>query len=508
MSNDFAHERFITLRGDSLERLKERPDNSADSIVTDPPSGIKFMGLEWDSDKGGRDAWIDWLTEIMREAFRVLKPGGYAFVWALPKTSHWTATAVENAGFEIRDKAAHMFGSGFPKSMDVATAIDLMFFRQELAKHRPKALRFLHRLFTPRPSDHWRKLWLELAVARFGPLKGTRSALRVEETHDIRGGSYGSDTSERAPVEIVISRAATEEAEPWEGWETALKPGHEDWILARKPLEKPHRKKRLTVAENVLKHGVGAINIEACRVGDDLMPAVVAGDAQVGTFERDEMVTPEREGRFPSNVLLSHSILCFSDGCHYSCPVRELDAQGGLRKSGSRKAGVRKGMGYHGAEGDGWPAITGDSGGASRYYQVFDTDELLEEIEIDVELGFAFLYTPKPSKREKNEGLDELPDRVLRRVNSGGLENDPKWAPKVVKNNHPTSKSVALMRWLSRLITPPGGTVLDPFMGSGTTGVAAMREGFKFIGVEKESSFHEIATARIVYRAELEKEEA
>src|SRR5271166_2991347 len=210
--------------GDCFEVLKSLPDCSVDSIVTDPPAGINFMNLEFDSDKGGRDQWVSWLTSIMGEAKRVLKHGGHALVWALPRTSHWSACAVENAGFEIRDIIAHVFGSGFPKSLDISKAIDKMAgAEREVLKTLP---------------------------AGTGPLK---------RGHVSSTGGGMSIGTERSP-ELKVTAPSTDAAKEWEGWGTALKPAHEHWILARKPITED------TVAENVLKWGTGGINVDASRI--------------------------------------------------------------------------------------------------------------------------------------------------------------------------------------------------------------------------------------------------
>ena len=182
--------------GDCLDYLKTHPDNMFDSIVTDPPAGIAFMGKDWDKDKGGRDAWIAWMTEIAEECLRVLKPGAHALVWALPRTSHWTATAWEDAGFEVRDRVSHLFGSGFPKSHNISKAIDKM-------------------------------AGAEREVIGINQnVKGR--TIREIETLNVGAGA-GNDTSITAP--------ATPEAQQWDGWGTALKPCMEDWWLLRKPIE-------------------------------------------------------------------------------------------------------------------------------------------------------------------------------------------------------------------------------------------------------------------------------
>ena len=385
--------------GDALELLAAIDAEMIDAVVTDPPAGIGFMGKDWDANKGGRDPWIEWLTLVMREALRVLKPGGHALVWALPRTSHWTATAIENAGFEIRDVVTHHFGTGFPKSLDVSKVMD-------------KAAR--------------------AEREKIGKGKG-RTGLKAQP----HGGSIHSDDNYQWPGEYEVTAPATDDAKQWQGWGTALKPASEHWILARKPLTG-------TVAANVQEHGTGALNIDGCRVGTDKIQ-------QHGRTQRSDHIrqlTPEpsgREwtGRWPPNLLLSGDA------------IEEMDRQSGqsLSEGGSRGAGGQHGK-YSaiGALPDLKPGY-GDLGGASRFFP-------------------RFRYVPKANGGERNKDLDE-------------------------PSSHPTVKPIALMRWLCRLITPPGGLVLDPFLGSGSTMVAALQEGFRCIGIEREPDYAAIARRRV-----------
>lgn len=342
------------IHGDCLEILKKGTSESVDSLVTDPPAGIGFMGKEWDHHKGGRDQWVAWMTDVMRECHRVLKPGAHGLVWALPRTSHWTAWALEEAGFEIRDSVHHIFGSGFPKSMDVSKAID------------------------------------KAAGA---------------ERKRVPGGQGGKNTILGARK---TGEAISGEAKQWDGWGTALKPAHEVWWLIRKPLGEK------TVAKNVLKHGTGALNIDASRVGThDQINQCASSLGNNKTMDGGKAKKQEptvNQGRFPSNQIVSGEARDVMDG---------QSLEGGMHSA--------------------------DSGGASRFF-----------------------YCAKASKRERGDG-----------------------------NNHPTVKAQKLMRYLTRMVTPPGGTVLDPFMGSGSTGVACAREGFKFVGIEAEKEYLEIARARI-----------
>jgi len=379
--------------GDCLDVLRTLPDASVDSVVTDPPAGIAFMGKAWDEDKGGRRQWIAWLAEVMAEALRVLKPGGHALVWALPRTSHWTATALEDAGFEVRDCLVHVFGSGFPKS------------------------------------------------------------------HNL--------------------------AKQWQGWGTALKPASEHWWLVRKPLVG-------TVAANVERYGTGALNIDASRVNiapdDDIYAknphtvGTIGANGIYGAGKATEYKVPA--GRWPPNLLLSHTEDCAEGACADGCAVAEMDGQSGTTRS---RVGKPRGSA---TSGDGWGmTATGaeyaDSGGASRFFPVFR-------------------YQAKPSRAEREAGLSEagLREAVVRTGMGGDMPTDDQGKQrdrfsKVAANTHPTVKSIGLMDWLIRLVTPLGGVVLDPFLGSGTTGVAAAKGGFGFIGIEREAEYLAIARARI-----------
>lgn len=416
--------RACVVRGDCMELGTLIPESSIDALVTDPPSGISFMGKAWDGDKGGRDQWVQWLCERMRLAFHLLKPGAHALVWAIPRTSHWTATAIENAGFEIRDVGIHLFGSGFPKSMDVSKAIDDALGAERVVTGQHDS-----------------------------PLPGA-------------GGVYAQDAWSQMAREERVPRhdvPATEEAARWQGWGTALKPAAEHWILARKPLAG-------TVARNVLEHGTGGLNIEACRIGTTgsmrAMPGeppsyknLIYGRGMGGVPRNPDAVC----GRWPAHVTLDEEA------------AEMLDEQSGVQKDGvatnhNRKAGVvPQGYVYEG----GWKARTedvgyGGGGGASRYF-----------------------YVAKPARSEKETGLRHLEPRTGTEItgraeDSAGI-NHPRagaGARSGARNSHPTVKPVELMRWLCKLITPPGGVVLDMFAGSGTTLVAALDEDFRAIGCE------------------------
>jgi site-specific DNA-methyltransferase (adenine-specific) len=400
--------------GDCREVMATLDAESVDAIVSDPPYGLSFMGKGWDHGVPGVEFWT--------EALRVAKPGAHLLAFGGTRTYHRLACAIEDAGWEIRDCVMWVYGSGFPKSHDVSKAID------------------------------------KAAGAEREVVGQSNGGL-----HRGSGSTVGSFTGQHA-----ITAPATDAARQWSGWGTALKPAWEPIIVARKPLVG-------TVAQNVLTHGTGAINVDGCRVGDtvETWPATRSyggGTEYAFTHTSKGVVNSQQTGtappgRWPANLI--------HDG---SEEVVGLFPQ---TTSGSRKAGrhlVAGGQGRYGlfSEGD-LPEIVGDSGSAARFF-----------------------YCAKASKADRDEGCDGLP---LRKEGTwGGEEDDLSEGKKKIhpsRNHHPTVKPADLMRYLCRLVTPPGGVVLDPFTGSGSTGKAAILEGFRFIGIEREAEYVEIAKARI-----------
>ena len=628
---------YTLHHGDCLEVLATLPDCSVDAIVTDPPAGIAFMGKAWDKDKGGKAEWIDWMFEVALQCRRVIKPGGHALVWAIPRTSHWTGDAWEEAGWQVRDKIYHVFGSGFPKSADVSKRIDLEQQKQWIdvrkaidnfdtlsimeawKKHLSNAtnagLLFAKNqtgigTSTPKSgfalanvllnADHANSDALALVAelssrealptleqeknsalahadaselqslaryagnsqrrqtATFTPigtvlfdvkhslnastgsklkavealriLLGEKPSLRQEATNalcaaltsdlklitlsqsktfqsydtirqmdcasainviitesmaeslilftadtlrskaiDKAAGAEREVLAEGKPVKRMIPGAdqdatgswikdngrefvptltapATPEAKQWAGWGTALKPAAEEWWLFRRPLEG-------TVAANVLKHGTGAINVDRCRIPCE-------GDALRGGKHDGTSVNKTHEG--------------------WDRPWKhdpEAIARAKERSDANQAKAEQLGR---------WPANFTHDG----------SDE------VTALLGDAarFFYSPKASKADRDKGCEGMEERGNNRY--GDFRGTDDHSPKTQDNNksrnfHPTVKPVDLMTYLCRLITPPGGTILDPFTGSGSTGKAAVLEDFKFIGIEREAEYIEIAKARI-----------
>ncbi|WP_029978021.1 site-specific DNA-methyltransferase [Pseudomonas sp. PH1b] len=371
-------EPFRILTGDCLELMRQMPDNSVDSVVTDPPYGLGFMGKKWDASVPGVEVWA--------ECLRVLKPGGHLLAFAGTRTQHRMAVAIEDAGFEIRDMIAWVYGSGFPKSRNIGNDVDGM-----------------------------------------------------------------------------------------DGWGTALKPSIEPITFARKPLAEK------TIGANVIAFGVGALNIDGCRIetNDNLNGGAYSENGRqsvsdslrqgggmnaVGATAGDYI---QPSGRWPANLIhdgSSEVVALFPAEAGACAPVM------GTEPTSNGFSGSVK---YSGMMGRTKGAFHADSGSAARFF-----------------------YCAKTSREDRNEGLHSS---MQPSVVTGATMRDRETAdwPARNGNHHPTVKPTDLMAYLLRLITPPGGTALDPFMGSGSTGKAAMREGFRFIGCELDEQYAAIARARI-----------
>lgn len=450
--------------GDNLGIMRGMEAASVDSIVTDPPYGLEFMGKDWDApwkddpnigktwhqgmckvempdgatrlDRPSFEkkanvkcrkcekwklssnpckcaspdfpnltlqnmrAFQSWCEEWSRECLRVLKPGGYMLAFSSTRTYHRLASAVEDAGFEIRDQIGWCYGNGFPKSLDVSDAV-----------------------------QRWQN------GERFESPQVAIKPGAQEETEFL--GTLNKDP----------------ETESAGAWGTALKPAWEPIVVARKPLIG-------TVAQNILTHGTGALNIHGCRVGEEKMEAVTRGVSKLGTFEgADGNTTNVRFGRWPSNVV----------------------------HDGSSEV-----LAHFPSELDGLPGARGpnDKGSAARFF-----------------------YCPKAQKNDREEGLWDFTRKKGSKVtgrkegSTGAVASAFAGTTETARANiHPTVKPTALMRWLLRLVTPPGGRSLDPFMGSGSTGKAAVLEGFEFWGIEREPEYLEISKARVAFAHKLKAE--
>ena len=474
MTKPYYHDERVTLyHGDCLDTLATLPADSVDAIATDPPYGLGFMGKAWD----GLPPGVEWASECLR----VLKPGGHLLAFGGTRTWHRLACAVEDAGFEMRDSIAWLYAQGFPKSMDVGKAIDkranvnaethrrIALVAEVIRTHREaKGMERaeVSSAVVGTPSGacwNWEhhqlpsaEMWpaikraLDIPDKFDGLIEGTRAqfigaereVVVARKASDRRGDTTVIGLGHSGNADITAP--ATPAAQQWNGWGTALKPAFEPIVVARKPLVG-------TVAQNVLTHGTGALNIEACRIGDE--PIVAHGGGSTGGHriyngdKKNGQGIPAipagsnpRSGRWPANVVLDES------------QAAALDEQSGTLISGANP--TRRGSDkFRDAYGDFKgqrecaPARGEDSGGASRFFYVAKAD-------------------------------------TAERPRVGGIA-------------HPTVKPLALMRWLVRLVTPPGGVVLDPFAGSGTTGEAAILEGFRCILVEREADYLPLILQRI-----------
>lgn len=440
---------YVLYHGNMLDMDDVVQSNSIDSIVTDPPYELGFMGKSWDN------SGIAFRKETWEKCLKVLKPGGYLLAFGGSRTFHRIACAIEDAGFEIRDTVMWLYGSGFPKSASIGKMIESKLIN---GSGNVKDIKKLDGVTVSVGGG-----WVENEVET-----GKRSVC-YEQTK-------------------TIVNYKTDEGRKWEGWGTALKPSYEPIIIARKPCDG-------SCVANVLKWGVGGINIDECRVGTEErtykgMSANIPEGA--GCFRDDEWKPKDIEktvnGRFPANTILTYDETDFEEVC------------GGLPnggKNGSISKRYKMNNRVYGEYGEcnTWQAYD-DSGSAARYF-----------------------YCAKASKRDRDEGLENMEvksrgmsNQALSELKRGNDDFDGGSAStiglnRVVKrrNVHPTVKPTELMQYLVRLVTPDGGTILDPFNGSGSTGKAVMWEnrdrnkGYKYIGVEMNEEYLEISKARIDY---------
>ena len=428
--------------GSNLDILPTLPDNSVDSIVTDPPYELGFMGKKWDN------SGIAYSVELWQQCYRVLKPGGHLLAFGGSRTWHRLAVAIEDAGFEMRDSIAWLYGSGFPKSMDVSKAID-------------KAAGAERESLGRNPNSR-------------------ENATKANTLYE--SGTVGKTAEITAP--------ATEKAKEWAGWGTALKPAFEPVVVARKPLIG-------TVAANVLQWGVGGLNIDGSRIGRADGDNSSAGN-RTATFGTQDTQSggdgsggweQNSGGRWPANIILDEYTAVLLDeqsGVSTSKattrPENSTGRSGGIMGATVQRSDIGQPMGHS------------DSGGASRFF-----------------------YVAKASKKDRNEGLDGIEAQSIGDKGNGLGRTCATCGASVLdgcncpdrtfvnperKNFHPTVKPTALMEYLIRLVTPAGGVVLDPFTGSGSTGKAALLNGYQFIGCELTEEYLPIIEGRLKHAAE------
>ena len=472
------------IYGKSETELKQFEDNSFDSCVTDPPYELNFMNRRWDS------SGISFKVELWEEVYRVMKPGSHILVAGIARTHHRMWVALEDAGFEIRDGIYHIFGSGFPKSTDISKQLDKM-------------------------NGKEREVIGEYQI----PCDATSGRAGKEYINKLGGGI---PFSANRYSKNLTSAPASQEATQWDGWGTALKPAVEIWCLARKPISERN------IASNVLKWGTGGINVDGCRIKYqyDVDYTKTARPNCVGKEYGDQIFTKEfREhpaqnikGRFPANLILeccceegelvevddptqghqykteSNAKSIFGVGTgktnkdsvtwkkgnkcvihtNPNCVCKMLDEQSGelLKQGSQKKKDTKDSAGFGGGTNN--SSFYGDKGGSSRFF-----------------------YQAKASQNERWFYCTICKQAYPMKERDKHIHNAPEKEKYKYLEFHPTQKPLQLIQYLTRLITPPHGTILDPFMGTGTILVAAEQEGFNSIGVDSKLEYCRIAERRL-----------
>ena len=563
--------KYKIIQGNCLEKLKELPENSVDSIVTDPPYELGFMGKSWDNTGIANN------KEMWAECLRVLSPGGYLLSFGGTRTYHRMAVAIEDAGFEVRDMIEWVYGSGFPKSLNIGKAVDklggqsLSWFIDyilQVADEKGISRKELTMLFPSKNGNPTGWLWN----------KQKTQGITLEQYHKIKeflqlpfadisecerevigrgkaGLTAGTIANFAGEKEFDLTKGTSE----WEGWGTALKPAHEPICMARKPLAEK------TVAENVLKYGCGGINIDASRVLNDL-PESDDSNACTNLFHKDDQKNhkqsidhqdesasqPLSENDQISIPSLGGQSSCKLPDCQGDCSVcrGQYDEQSRLSEVGDQVSvqaqnDARKSHDHllskqpcnHDLSNSYSKSINIDRQSQGRFPAnlILDNSEEVRECfpestsgakkanqenynhegkEFVATLGASvneyqassgnasrffksIIYQAKASKSERNKGCEGLEEKPIA-LNTGEAHNVATLGRETkYTNNHPTVKPIALMEYLIKMVTPKGGIVLDPFMGSGSTCVAAKQNNFQYIGIEKEPEYIKIAEERI-----------
>jgi len=488
----------MLLKGSCLDTLKTLPDNSIDSVVTDPPYELSFMGKSWDN------TGIAYNVAVWQECLRVLKPGGHLLAFGGTRTYHRMVVAIEDAGFEIRDSIHWIYGSGFPKSLDVSKAIDkkpealsTIGFKKWLGEQiancgKPRKQIDDECGFTacsyaktdgkdywstnhPTP-EKWKTMKRVIGLSdEWDWIIPNNVAERgyVEATGGLAGGT--GNTVGNFTGKQLSNKAISPEAQQWQGWGTALKPAHEPIVVARKPLIG-------TVANNVLTYGTGALNIDGSRVG------YASGEVNFDRVQRQKHSEGAIEGAFGASALIGKEVATYKPEGRWPANVI-LD--------GSEEVLA----GFPATDKGKYRVVQNDEGRLDEsQYRIKPTKGTIRDFG-DEGSAARFFYCAKASKSERNAGLEGLPEQMLTGRDEGqdAMQVPYKTRSKVTANIHPTVKPLALMRYLVKLVTPPGGTVLDPFLGSGTTAVAAILEGFEWIGCEMTEEYWAIIEARVAW---------
>ena len=526
------NESYKLYQGNMLDMLEIIEPETIDSIVTDPPYELNFMNKGWDN------SGIAFQPDTWKKCYEALKPGGYLLAFGGSRTFHRIACAIEDAGFEIRDTIMWLYGSGFPKSMDISKQLDKRNgrnvnkdFMNYLINNRKKK-----NLSTIQVAElggwygstnhggsvsNWEKGANIPTKEQYKKLKTildldnsfddfiniSEAEREIINNRNVPSTSYFTNYNEK--IETTTKKfndtlPSTDLAKQWQGWGTALKPSFEPIIVARKPFKG-------SLVDNVIEYGVGGINIDECRVGfsanepdnrvgkQDIQKGASKNPFATGISDYDN-TTYKANSRFPANTILTYDETDFDEVCggfpytksNYEEPNDKHSFKGNKNafKWGFKN---RVGSGFN------------DSGSASRYFMNCKYTRKDEDFR-------RYIYTPKASKKDRDEGLDTFNQEKVNDGRQTPIDNAFQRGETLRKNIHPTVKPTDLMQYLIRLVSPDGATILDPFNGSGSTGKAVMYENYernkdyKYIGIELTEEYLPISKARIEYVCNLKLE--